>query len=124
MQDKPKNSQNGSCDSKVHTTCDQDDLADTWTWSGAANSGDTDMAFLQAADPALSGGAVPMGFAPGHSSHQALIRESHTRSMAFGLHTRDLPDFSAIAKPLFSEALDSNRFLLFQMLAWAGASLA
>ena len=111
MHDKPKNSQNASGGSEGRSSCDEAELADASTWSGAAISGDTDMAFLHAADPALSGGAVPMGFAPGNSSHQALIRESHTRSMAFGLHTRDLPDFSAIPKPLFTEALDSNRFL-------------
>jgi len=66
--------------------------------------------------PAPSPGAPRAGIPPAHrleeNAHRNLIDAAQQRSQAFGIDTRDEPDFSSAGRIALSRAVEENRFLL------------
>ncbi len=63
--------------------------------------------------PELSAGGLTTGwpYSTEIAQRDTLIRQSHERSLQFGLSSRDRPDFSAVPQATLHEALEVNRFL-------------
>ncbi|OGB69994.1 MAG: sigma-54-dependent Fis family transcriptional regulator [Burkholderiales bacterium RIFOXYC12_FULL_65_23] len=63
--------------------------------------------------PELSAGGLTNGwpYSTEIAQRDTLIRQSHERSLQFGLSSRDRPDFSAVPQATLHEALEVNRFL-------------